>query len=283
MLGQEKGTCSGSDLYFQTPSDPARQFLYYMTSCGYYYTDYDYRIEREDYNSYLIFYIREGRLSVRSRERTMVAHAGQVGFLDCHAPHEYHTIGSTEFVWLHLDGANTAAFYEQVTAREGGFVFDLPAAREVCDRIFELVYAYRNDQPPSEPRLSHMLYGLLITLLDHTALSPAQASESCAPVQAAKAFIRAHYSEDIALADLAAAASMSQFHFSRLFKKECGYSPYEYLILTRINRAKHLLKTTQLPVKIIAQTVGYHSVTTFTNAFTSRVGLSPSLFRKYPI
>ena len=51
MLGKERGTVSGSDLYFQTPSEMARRMLYYMTSCGYYYTDYDYRIEREDYHT----------------------------------------------------------------------------------------------------------------------------------------------------------------------------------------------------------------------------------------
>ena len=85
--------------------------------------------------------------------------------VDCHRPHEYHTIGSTEFVWLHLDGANTPAFYQQVTAQQNGFVFDLPHAAELRDRIFELVYACRNDQLPNESRLSYALYGILITLL----------------------------------------------------------------------------------------------------------------------
>ena len=36
-------------------------------------------------------------------------------------------------------------------------------------------------------------------------------------------------------------------------------------------------------MKIIAQEVGYQNVNTVTNTFTSRVGLSPSRFRQYPI
>ena len=85
------------------------------------------------------------------------------------------------------------------------------------------------------------------------------------------------------LDDMAAAANMSRYHFSRQFKNACGFSPYEYLILTRINRAKHLLKATSLSVKVVVQEVGYRSEAAFTNAFTDRVGLSPSQFRKYPI
>lgn len=49
MLGFEAGTCNGSDLYFQSPSEQARSMLFYMTSCGYYYTDKDYRIDRSRY------------------------------------------------------------------------------------------------------------------------------------------------------------------------------------------------------------------------------------------
>ena len=43
-----------------------------------------YRIEREDYHNYMLFYICDGRLSLRSGSQTMVASAGQVGFLNCH-------------------------------------------------------------------------------------------------------------------------------------------------------------------------------------------------------
>ena len=87
----------------------------------------------------------------------------------------------------------------------------------------------------------------------------------------------------ITLNDVAAYANMSLYHFSRLFKRDCGYSPHEYIILTRLNRAKHLLKTTDLAIKVIAQKVGYQNVSSFTNAFTARVGISPTLFRKYSI
>lgn len=285
MLAKERGTCAGSDLYFQTPSEHARRLLYYMTSCGAYYTDYDYRIEREDYGNFLLFYICAGRLSVRSGETTLVAGPGQVGFLNCHLPHEYHTIGATEFVWLHMDGVNTAQIHEYVCQRYGGFVFDIPCAETIKEQIYEMVYACRNHQLPQEVRLSEMLYRLLVSYLDgeDTAKKPGVKSCDAAPMEAAIRFIEDNYHTDISLEDAAQHVNMSKYHFARLFKKNCGYSPHEFLILTRLNRAKYLLKTTDLPVKIIAQDVGYQNAATFTNAFTSRVGLSPSQFREFPI
>ena len=282
MLVHETGTCSGSDLYFSTPSEYARRMLFYMSTCGYYYTNYDYRIEREDYHNYMLFYICDGRLSLRSGSQTMVASAGQVGFLNCHEPHEYHTIGNTEFVWLHLDGSNTADFYQQAVQMHGGFVFDAPYAEQIKNGIYEIVFAFRNEQTLSEVRLSQKLYTLLTAMVD-TASQEAGQTEENDTVSKAMHFIQEQYMNPISLLDVATHVNMSQFHFSRLFKKDCGYSPHEYLILTRLNRAKHLLKTTGLPIKVIAQKVGYQNVSSFTNAFTDRVGISPTLFRKYSI
>ena len=282
MLVHETGTCSGSDLYFSTPSEYARRMLFYMSTCGYYYTNYDYRIEREDYHNYMLFYICDGRLSLRSGSQTMVASAGQVGFLNCHEPHEYHTIGNTEFVWLHLDGSNTADFYEQAVQMHGGFVFDTPYAEQIKNGIYEIVFAFRNEQTLSEVRLSQKLYTLLTAMVD-TASQEAGQTEENDTVSKAMHFIQEQYMNPISLLDVATHVNMSQFHFFRLFRKDCGYSPHEYLILTRLNRAKHLLKTTGLPVKVIAQKVGYQNVSSFTNAFTDRVGISPTLFRKYSI
>ena len=282
MLVRKTGTCSGSDLYFSTPSEYARRMLFYMSTCGYYYTNYDYRIEREDYHNYMLFYICDGRLSLRSGSQTMVASAGQVGFLNCHEPHEYHTIGNTEFVWLHLDGSNTADFYQQAVQMHGGFVFDTPYAEQIKNGIYEIVFAFRNEQTLSEVRLSQKLYTLLTAMVD-TASQEAGQTEENDTVSKAMHFIQEQYMNPISLLDVATHVNMSQFHFFRLFRKDCGYSPHEYLILTRLNRAKHLLKTTGLPVKVIAQKVGYQNVSSFTNAFTDRVGISPTLFRKYSI
>ena len=282
MLVHETGTCSGSDLYFSTPSEYARRMLFYMSTCGYYYTNYDYRIEREDYHNYMLIYICDGRLSVTSGGQTMVASAGQAGFLNCHEPHEYHTIGNTEFVWLHLDGSNTADFYQQAVWAHGGFVFDTPYAQEIKNGIYEIIFAFRNEQPFSEVRLSHKIYGLLAAAVD-TNKPENERSAKNDPVAAAMYFIRQQYMNPITLNDVAAYANMSLYHFSRLFKRDCGYSPHEYIILTRLNRAKHLLKTTDLAIKVIAQKVGYQNVSSFTNAFTARVGISPTLFRKYSI
>ena len=94
-------------------------------------------------------------------------------------------------------------------------------------------------------------------------------------------YIKAHYQEDLTLPQLAAEVNMSQYHFSRVFKKECGYSPYKYIMLIRMNQAMYLLQSTDLSVKQVAQAVGYHSQATFSTAFSSRSGLSPTKFRAY--
>ena len=280
----EPGVCSGSDLYFQTPSENACRLLYYMTSCGSFFTDYDYRIERENYHNYMIFFVKSGRLSVTNEGKTMVAHAGQIGFMNCHQPHEYHTIGNTEFYWIHLDGSGTPDFYRYICELYGGFIFDFPRSGLICDMILQIVYLYRNDQVPTEAKLSHLLYTLLIALVDPSiSLSADAAEEDRSPIGMAAAFIKKHYAESISLDDMAAAANLSRYHFSRQFKSACGFSPYEYLILTRLNRAKHLLVSSAKPIKVIAQEVGYSSEAAFTNAFTARVGISPSTFRKYPV
>jgi len=86
--------------------------------------------------------------------------------------------------------------------------------------------------------------------------------------------------EDIGLSDLASAAGMSRFHFVRAFKAAVGISPYRWLVMMRIERAKELLARTQIPVIEVAASLGFESQSHFGQAFRAHVGLTPSEWRK---
>lgn len=281
MRCDDPGIVSGSEMFVDTPSDLAREMLYYITSCGRFFTEYGYRISRENYNNYMIFYIIGGRLSVTSGGRTMVADKGKVGFLNCHQPHEYHTIGHTEFLWVHLDGGITEKFYNYLTKLYGGFVFSHPGAEEVQEMLSQLVNSYQSGQHMRETERSRQMYALLTHLL--AGGSSGTEKEDQQMFSAALQFMSDNLDKPITLPEIAGTVNMSHYHFSHIFKKYYGCSPYEYLILERINRAKYLLKTTSLPIKEIAQQTGYLNASTFSSVFSARVGLSPTAFRSFPL
>ena len=62
-----------------------------------------------------------------------------------------------------------------------------------------------------------------------------------------------------------------------------GYSPYEYIVLRRIDKAKYMLASTELSVKEIAYATGYNSEENFIHSFRKNVGVAPGIFRKYPV
>ena len=92
-----------------------------------------------------------------------------------------------------------------------------------------------------------------------------------------------HLFEPISVQDVASAVSLSPSHFSRQFKARTGYSPYEYIVLRRIDKAKYLLTSTKQSVGEIAYATGYNSEENFSHSFQKHVGISPGLFRKYPV
>lgn len=95
----------------------------------------------------------------------------------------------------------------------------------------------------------------------------------------AVALIHDRLADDLSLDELAGAAGMSPFNFSRAFKAVLGLSPLQYVIRTRIESAMVLLRTTRLPVAEIAWRVGYGDVSRFGQHFRRQTGTTPAAFR----
>jgi len=79
---------------------------------------------------------------------------------------------------------------------------------------------------------------------------------------------------------LARQSSMSTGHFRRIFRRFTGYSPVQFILKRRIERAMYYLKTTHLTIQRIAAIVGYTDVYFFSRQFKEQTGLSPSAYRK---
>lgn len=99
-------------------------------------------------------------------------------------------------------------------------------------------------------------------------------------VERVLATMRERYAERLSLAELAAEAFFSPYHFNRVFRHTTGVPPGRFLAALRMQRAKHLLVTTDLHVTSVCFEVGYVSLGTFTTHFRQLVGLGPLRLRR---
>jgi transcriptional regulator GlxA family with amidase domain len=78
---------------------------------------------------------------------------------------------------------------------------------------------------------------------------------------------------------LARVSGVSEAHFARSFKQAFGVPPHRYLLTRRVERAKALLRDTDLPITEIAFVTGWESLGTFGRTFRDITGESPSALR----
>jgi len=92
-------------------------------------------------------------------------------------------------------------------------------------------------------------------------------------------YVDAHFAERILLSDLAALASLSEYHFARMFKASFGLPPHAWIASQRIERARAMLRTTGMPLADVAGRCGYADASHFSHRFKEMVGATPRQYR----
>jgi AraC-like DNA-binding protein len=95
----------------------------------------------------------------------------------------------------------------------------------------------------------------------------------------ARDLIDRQFSDDLDLEAIAAAASVSKYHFVREFSAAFGETPIRYLTRRRIERAQDLIRSANLTITEVAMMVGFTSLGSFSSRFRDLVGVSPSEYR----
>lgn len=257
------------------PSEFAKENLIYMTWCGHYFCTSQYYMDRLSYPEALLLFVRNGEMDVRYEGRSFSIHKGDILLIDCRNPHYYRAHDDLEFVYIHFDGSNSHALTNYLIELNGGPVFRQESNMEIGKEIYDIASIHEKGtiQPPLQVSawITQILYKLSIA-----AVPPIQEDS---PISQAIQYILHHVGEPITLEELSQLTNFSPYYLSHLFKKQTGYSPSEYIINTRLEKAERMLTHTRKSVAEIAYEVGYSSASSFINVFTRKVGCTPKTFR----
>ncbi|WP_208247361.1 AraC family transcriptional regulator (plasmid) [Rhizobium sp. T1470] len=96
---------------------------------------------------------------------------------------------------------------------------------------------------------------------------------------AAKTFMRNNLGSHLSITAIAAATGLSANHFSQRFKKTTGFTPHQWLLKIRVERAKEMLANRSYALKAIAGQCGFCDQSHFTKTFVRHTGLTPTAWR----
>lgn len=101
-------------------------------------------------------------------------------------------------------------------------------------------------------------------------------------VASAQLWLEQQFAQDVKITDLAKAMACSHHTLIRRFERELGMSPKAYMQQLRVQAAQLMLRRTRRTVEQISLLVGYRDVRSFRSVFQTRLGISPTAYRRNP-
>lgn len=124
--------------------------------------------------------------------------------------------------------------------------------------------------------VNHLL-GLAYSLNKHSSFEDLNVIRQ---INKSKVIMLEHLQEGITLEEVAQRVAMSYSWFRRIFKQYTGFSPHQYLLELKIQKAKDLLTTTNMSIKEIAFSAGFDNSEHFSSVFRNKTQLTPVSYRK---
>ncbi|WP_045479975.1 helix-turn-helix domain-containing protein [Vibrio owensii] len=212
-------------------------------------------------------------------------------------PHSIHSTSvesncETHVIWFKREWIANLMFYctelrkldPLLKAANKGVVFSERTAQQVVDLLQELM------KVPAMEQLSRFIHILSLvahdeaakTLMTHSYLSISEhEQQERERVASVNAYLEQHFANKVTLADLANYLSLSESAVTRLFQKHFKEPFSQRLMKLRINHAADLLQSTELPIGIVFERVGYRNQALFNRHFKTYKGLTPRDYRQH--
>lgn len=278
-----------SSWFVGTPSEAARRLPLYLSEMGHYLAGPRYFTERSQQKNFLLLYTLSGCGYLKYLGGEYRLGPGQAAVISCLPHHLYRTASGDgnitsavwNFKWLHFSGASAK---EYVGILNGDSLTVTSVGDDLrFNETFELLTSSLvGGDIAASVRATALLTVLISVLIEKKFLGDG-ARKSIGhreDIETVAALIQRSYAEKLTLDDMVREVCVSRYYFARLFKAQMGVGPYEYLVNTRITKAKELLRTTDLSVGEICVKTGFGDYSNFIRVFHRAVGMTPQKYRR---
>lgn len=188
------------------------------------------------------------------------------------------------YCWTTFEGKKAAQYLENAGFREGSYVQDCHIDITRFLEISQEMLAKPNLNLSSELyRLGQAYRFLSLAVESYEGQNKKTGAYSDLStddyINYAIKYIQNNYA-NLQIKNVAEYIGLNRTYFTAIFKEKMYMSPQEYLMQTRMRHACDLLQNTELPVRVIASSVGYENALTFSKIFKQKYGESPVHYRR---
>ena len=256
---------------------PGENPPFWVTHAGISYCDDTYRMEREYSKVTVIEYVYSGTGTLRVENHEYHPSEGDIYILTEKSKHAYYPDKKDPWtkIYINLRGTAVASIVQAFGLHKKVVYRSCQELRPIFEEIFEEV---KKDVPVEQ--VMERCAGLVMKLLMRLCQRERQSDDVPDEVQTVKRFIDNNYRNNLTMDEIAASVYRSNDYVKKQFKQFYGVTPYAYYLDLKVTHAKYLLQKTNLPIKLIADRLGYKSDRYFSKRFREMVGVTATQFRK---
>ena len=230
---------------------------------------------------YQMIYIQEGGGEFLLNNRTQVLEKGTLVIFRPHTPQVYSFFNdeTTLAYFVHFSGTEIPNLLETLGPPDQ-LTFKIDNALFFSEAVLKISRELQVHDKSYELMCSSILTELFVRLSRAIHLDAESDNNSPNAFAPALNIMNNQFQKDLSISDYAELCGMSSYYFVRKFKEHTGFSPHNYLIQVRMERAKEYLVSTTMNISEISYAVGYDNPLYFSRMFRKYTGFSPTTYRK---
>lgn len=256
----------------------------YLTDIGHFpEAQFHYRERLEGCDQHILIYCVKGKGWFTIGGSNQQVNQDNLLIIPRGTPHIYGSSDTNPWTiyWLHFLGSHSGHYFHHLLPEFHVFPIALEKATKIVNLFNELYEVLQNGLT-----LDNMIYASqilphlmgLIFLMNHDCHLQLKASSQA--IDESIQYMAKNLNRNLPLNELANHVNLSVSHYSYLFKNKTGYSPIDYFLRFKIQRACQYLDITELNIETIADKLGFKDPYYFSRFFHQIMGQSPSAYRK---